>query len=63
MSSGPFGGSILALLAATFIANRLGGGLFRDRFLLPWSRLWLARSRIMVCIWSSCAFSHPCQSG
>ncbi|CAG0936892.1 hypothetical protein TFLX_05789 [Thermoflexales bacterium] len=35
ISGGPFGGSILALLAATFLANRLGGGLFRDRLLLP----------------------------
>src|SRR5574341_1576791 len=35
ISGGPFGASILGLLAATFIANRLGGGLFRDRVLLP----------------------------
>lgn len=35
IGGGPFGASILALLAATFIANRLGGGLFRDRLLLP----------------------------
>jgi rod shape-determining protein MreD len=35
ISGGPFGASILGLLAATFVANRLGGGLFRDRLLLP----------------------------
>jgi rod shape-determining protein MreD len=35
IGGGPFGASILALLAATFVANRLGGGLFRDRLLLP----------------------------
>jgi rod shape-determining protein MreD len=35
LGSGPFGGSILALLGATFIASLLGGGLFRDRLLLP----------------------------
>ena len=28
---GPFGASILGLLTATFIANRLSSGLFRDR--------------------------------
>ena len=35
ISGGPFGASILGLLAATFIANRLGSGLFRDRLFLP----------------------------
>lgn len=35
LSGGPFGASILGLLAATFIANRLSGGLFRDRLFLP----------------------------
>ena len=35
ISGGPFGASILGLLAAVFIASRLGGGLFRDRFFLP----------------------------
>ncbi len=35
LGGGPFGGSILALLAATFVASLLGGGLFRDRLLLP----------------------------
>jgi rod shape-determining protein MreD len=35
LSGGPFGISILALLAATFVAGLLGGGLFRDRLLLP----------------------------
>ena len=34
-SGGPFGGLIPALPAATFVANRLGGGLFRDWLLLP----------------------------
>jgi len=35
ISGGPFGASVLGLLAATFIANALGGGLFRDRVILP----------------------------
>ncbi len=35
IGGGPFGASILALLAATFVASQLGGGLFRDRLLLP----------------------------
>jgi rod shape-determining protein MreD len=35
LSGGPFGASILGLLAATFIANRLSSGLFRDRLFLP----------------------------
>lgn len=35
ISGGPFGASILGLLAATFIANRLSSGLFRDRLFLP----------------------------
>src|SRR5512137_2998678 len=35
ISGGPFGASILGLLAAVFIASRLGGGLFRDRLFLP----------------------------
>ncbi len=35
ISGGPFGVSILGLLAATFIANRLSSGLFRDRLFLP----------------------------
>lgn len=35
ISGGPFGASVLSLLAAAFIANTLGGGLFRDRVLLP----------------------------
>ena len=35
IGGGPFGGSILAMLAATFVASLLGGGLFRDRLLLP----------------------------
>ena len=35
LSGGPFGVSILGLLAATFVASLLGGGLFRDRLLLP----------------------------
>jgi rod shape-determining protein MreD len=35
ISSGPFGVSILGLLAATFIANRLSSGLFHDRLFLP----------------------------
>jgi rod shape-determining protein MreD len=35
LGGGPFGASILGLLAATFIANRLSSGLFRDRLFLP----------------------------
>jgi rod shape-determining protein MreD len=35
ISGGPFGASILGLLAATFVANRLSSGLFRDRLFLP----------------------------
>ena len=35
ISGGPFGTSALALLAATFIANQLGGGMFRDRVIIP----------------------------
>jgi rod shape-determining protein MreD len=35
ISGGPFGVSILGLLGATFLANRLGSGLFRDRLFLP----------------------------
>jgi len=35
IGSGPFGASVLALLAATFIASQMGGGLFRDRILVP----------------------------
>lgn len=35
IGGGPFGASILGLLAAAFMANRLGGGLFRDRVILP----------------------------
>ncbi len=35
ISGGPFGASILGLLAGTFIANRLSSGLFRDRLFLP----------------------------
>ncbi len=35
LGAGPFGASILGLLAATFIANRLSSGLFRDRLFLP----------------------------
>ena len=35
IGGGPFGASILGLLAATFVASQLGGGLFRDRLLLP----------------------------
>ncbi len=35
IGGGPFGASVLALLAATFLAGQLGGGLFRDRVLLP----------------------------
>lgn len=35
ISGGPFGASILGLLAAVFVASRLGGGLFRDRLILP----------------------------
>ena len=35
VGNGPFGASVLALLAATFVASQLGGGLFRDRVLLP----------------------------
>ncbi len=35
ISGGPFGVSILGLLTATFIANQLGGGLFRDRVIIP----------------------------
>jgi len=35
LGGGPFGASILGLLAATVIANRLSSGLFRDRLFLP----------------------------
>ena len=35
LSGGPFGASILGLLAVTLIADVLGGGLFRNRVLLP----------------------------
>jgi rod shape-determining protein MreD len=35
LGGGPFGASILGLLTATFIANRLSSGLFRDRLFLP----------------------------
>ena len=35
MSGGPFGASILGLLAAVYVASLLGGGLFRDRVFLP----------------------------
>ncbi len=35
ISGGPFGASALGLLAATFVANRLGGGLIRDQVILP----------------------------
>lgn len=35
LSGGPFGASILGLLAAVYVASLLGGGLFRDRVFLP----------------------------
>jgi rod shape-determining protein MreD len=35
LGGGPFGASILGLLAVTLIADWLGGGLFRDRVALP----------------------------
>jgi rod shape-determining protein MreD len=35
LGGGPFGASILGLLAVTLVADWLGGGLFRDRVALP----------------------------
>ncbi len=35
ISGGPLGASVLGYLAVAFIAERIGGGLFRDRFALP----------------------------
>ena len=35
IGSGPFGASVLALLIVTFVADRIGGGLFRDRVAVP----------------------------
>jgi rod shape-determining protein MreD len=35
IGGGPFGASILGLLAVTLVADWLGGGLFRDRAILP----------------------------
>lgn len=35
ISGGPFGASILGLLAAAAVADRVGGGLFQDRLALP----------------------------
>ncbi len=35
LGGGPFGASILSLLAVTLVADFLGGGLFRHRVLLP----------------------------
>jgi rod shape-determining protein MreD len=35
ISGGPFGASILGLLAVAFVADRVGGGLFRDQVALP----------------------------
>lgn len=35
IGGGPFGASILGLLAAAAVADRVGGGLFQDRLTLP----------------------------
>lgn len=35
ISGGPFGASILGYLAVALVADRIGGGLFRDRLGLP----------------------------